>query len=286
DTFEKYERFGRMQLDTQLRQCPLCGVLCKPAERADGEVVAEMRCAACASQFCYYHSNAHSGKPCEEYRLQVAKEERLALEGVLKGTKQCPSCGIRTEKLSGCNHMTCSSCFKDWCWVCGHQVDSIAWHYNPGNPAGCQQFMTDSDAESGHRLMKCLRICSWPVMALSVLLFVLSGLSMVVWAPLCAVTWLLFFSWCTGVDPTFFLHASMALSFLPFICFQVVWLPVGALLNLLLVPCGAGEESLYFLMQIPFATVMSLLEAFGANQLHAEPGQGLVLEDEASDSEA
>ncbi|CAE8623274.1 unnamed protein product, partial [Polarella glacialis] len=82
DTFEKYERFGRMQLDTQLRQCPLCGVLCKPAERADGEVVAEMRCAACASQFCYYHSNAHSGKPCEEYRLQVAKEERLAFRAL------------------------------------------------------------------------------------------------------------------------------------------------------------------------------------------------------------
>ncbi|CAE8623273.1 unnamed protein product [Polarella glacialis] len=112
-----------------------------------------------------------------------------------------------------------------------------------------------------------------------------SGLCMVVWGPLCAVTWLLFFSWCTGVDPTFFLHASMALSFLPFICFQVAWLPVGALLNLLLVPCGAGEESLYFLMQIPFATVMSLLEAFGANQLRAEPGQGLASEDEASDSE-
>ena len=32
--------------------------------------------------------------------------------------KQCPGCGIYTEKDGGCNHITCSVCNTDWCYKC------------------------------------------------------------------------------------------------------------------------------------------------------------------------
>ena len=34
------------------------------------------------------------------------------------GTRQCPGCGIHTEKSSGCDHITCP-CGEHWCWKCG-----------------------------------------------------------------------------------------------------------------------------------------------------------------------
>lgn len=38
-----------------------------------------------------------------------------------KGWKFCPGCRTPTEKISGCNHMTCTSpgCNTHFCWVCG-----------------------------------------------------------------------------------------------------------------------------------------------------------------------
>lgn len=36
--------------------------------------------------------------------------------------KQCPRCGVYTEKSKGCNLMRCTACpppRTKWCWVCG-----------------------------------------------------------------------------------------------------------------------------------------------------------------------
>ena len=38
-----------------------------------------------------------------------------ASQGVIR---ECPSCGMRIEKNSGCNHMTCT-CGAHFCWQCG-----------------------------------------------------------------------------------------------------------------------------------------------------------------------
>ena len=32
--------------------------------------------------------------------------------------KQCPKCKIYTEKNEGCNHMKCTECKFQWCWLC------------------------------------------------------------------------------------------------------------------------------------------------------------------------
>ena len=35
--------------------------------------------------------------------------------------KKCPKCGIITEKTSGCNHIICSKCNYQWCWLCNEK---------------------------------------------------------------------------------------------------------------------------------------------------------------------
>ena len=44
--------------------------------------------------------------------------------------KRCPYCKFWTEKNEGCNHMTCSQCKYQWCWIC--EKECVAGHYSFG----------------------------------------------------------------------------------------------------------------------------------------------------------
>lgn len=254
DTFAKFKRFQLMQMDPDLRQCPTCGRLVKPEVDEDGSIVAEMEC-PCGAEFCYYHSNAHVGRPCEEYRKTVAKEERLAMDGALKGTKPCPNCGIITEKISGCNHMTCATCRTHWCWICGQSFENISWHYNPGNLNGCLQFQ-DSESETSTMLFRCLRLLMLPVVAVSLLLFFVCSLLLIVWLFVALFT--------VGPLTCFNSHAifgcAATCAYLPMVLFQMVWVCVSFLFYTLFLPCGATQDHLLFLLQVPMASVVGLLE--------------------------
>jgi hypothetical protein len=49
---------------------------------------------------------------------QRAEEElRRALQA--EGAKQCPGCHFMISRTTGCNHMTCSRCRVEFCYVCG-----------------------------------------------------------------------------------------------------------------------------------------------------------------------
>jgi len=39
-------------------------------------------------------------------------------------TKDCPGCKVSIAKISGCNHIECTSCSTHWCWQCGVSCDS------------------------------------------------------------------------------------------------------------------------------------------------------------------
>lgn len=44
-------------------------------------------------------------------------------------TKECPSCGVQTEKRGGCNHLSCT-CGAHWCWSCGQGSNNDGQPFN------------------------------------------------------------------------------------------------------------------------------------------------------------
>ena len=59
--------------------------------------------------------------------------------------KKCPNCNIITEKSSGCNHMTCTKCKYQWCWLCNGKYTTE--HYLEGKCRGYQFFKPKDENE-------------------------------------------------------------------------------------------------------------------------------------------
>ena len=59
-----------------------------------------------------------------------------------KKVKKCPRCKFYIEKNEGCNHMTCTSCRYEWCWIC--QKEYTPNHYEEGNCEGLLYNNNDS----------------------------------------------------------------------------------------------------------------------------------------------
>ena len=59
--------------------------------------------------------------------------------------KKCPKCSIITEKNNGCNHITCTKCGYQWCWLCNQEYD--ANHFTGGKCKGFQFFQPKNEYE-------------------------------------------------------------------------------------------------------------------------------------------
>ena len=59
-----------------------------------------------------------------------------------KRVKRCPYCHMYVEKNEGCNHMTCTYCDYEWCWICEQKYDSN--HYSYGTCEGLSNTPIDS----------------------------------------------------------------------------------------------------------------------------------------------
>lgn len=46
------------------------------------------------------------------------QDDLLTARWLQQNAKKCPKCSMNIEKAGGCNHMTCKSCHKEFCWVC------------------------------------------------------------------------------------------------------------------------------------------------------------------------
>ena len=59
--------------------------------------------------------------------------------------KKCPNCSIITEKNDGCNHITCSKCRYQWCWLCNEKFDEE--HFYKGKCRGFQFYQPKNEYE-------------------------------------------------------------------------------------------------------------------------------------------
>lgn len=134
---EKLERFRLMRSDQTYRECPRCStpVLGGTARRPT------LVCGQCSFGFCFVHANAHPGQTCRQYERARREEERTAAAAIAAFARPCPGCNMRITRTGGCNHMTCSRCQTDFCWLCGrglgHQASATPVHYAWWNVFGC-----------------------------------------------------------------------------------------------------------------------------------------------------
>ncbi|KAJ1630723.1 hypothetical protein T492DRAFT_1001394 [Pavlovales sp. CCMP2436] len=95
------------------------------------------RCPQCAHSFCILcRGGWHGHGPCNDFKAKfdaASPAEREVLEArfgssviaemhsnawIASATQPCPGCRGPIEKNGGCNHITCSKCKHEWCWLC------------------------------------------------------------------------------------------------------------------------------------------------------------------------
>lgn len=62
--------------------------------------------------------------------------------------KECPSCGVMTEKVSGCDHITCK-CGAHWCYVCGKKQTEETIYEHLSNAHGGYFVVRGAEDEEG-----------------------------------------------------------------------------------------------------------------------------------------
>lgn len=124
----------------QMRWCPHPG--CTKIVMA-GAGVSNVKCGpgGCGNAFCFRcGEEAHAPADCDELAKWVEKcqNESETANWILANTKRCPKCTTRIEKNQGCNHMSCSQCKYEFCWMCmGPWTDHGA---NTGGYYKCNKF--------------------------------------------------------------------------------------------------------------------------------------------------
>lgn len=123
DELEKYQRYridNFISFSKNLRWCPApkCGRIVQA-----GSGAASVRCGpgGCGFWFCMKcGEEAHQPASCQLMMKwsEKCQNESETANWILANTKRCPKCQTRIEKNQGCNHMVCSQCKFDFCWVC------------------------------------------------------------------------------------------------------------------------------------------------------------------------
>ena len=81
---------------------------------------------------------------------------RLRLTWKKGRVKNCPKCNTRIEKNEGCNHMHCTRCKFDFCWLCNREYKP--GHYEWYNLLGCPLMMyTRLNNSKFHSTILCLK---------------------------------------------------------------------------------------------------------------------------------
>lgn len=117
---------------TDMWSCDVCR--CLLSQMRGDKKRPKMTCMSCGTEFCFHHANAHPpGVSCRAFASRTRKDERLSKKTVKRISKPCPNraCRAPTEKNGGCNHISCSRCRFEWCWLCGGRYAPN--HYSVSN---------------------------------------------------------------------------------------------------------------------------------------------------------
>jgi hypothetical protein len=153
--FLKYRRFQNLNLlnsNPDLRWCPRPGC----DKHLTGSIDHPHLKCECGQEFCFKCREVwHEDKTCEE----ILQEQFSKLTSELN-LKLCPKCKTRTEKIEGCDHMTCFICKHEYCWLC--MMNYTYDHYTGSAINRCAAIvweMSIPDYRRHRRWRKCKKCC-------------------------------------------------------------------------------------------------------------------------------
>jgi len=116
-TFSLSQTDVEQQQQTQQHTSNVSGASPQPKAQSTKQnpITPIVHCLECQTEFCYFHSNAHPGRTCEEYENEL-QEDRESAEYLRSHCKQCPKCGINIQKIDGCDHVQCLMCQTNFNW--------------------------------------------------------------------------------------------------------------------------------------------------------------------------
>lgn len=137
---ERYQQILAQSLseekNTHVKLCPHCNFITIVDEK-DSQTRMKMNrsskpvwvhCEQCEKDWCWpCYSPAHPNLSCEQYRKNQsdlrswAKARRVDNDNQ-RNARKCPKCSIYIEKISGCDHMSCSECNSKFCYRCGGRM--------------------------------------------------------------------------------------------------------------------------------------------------------------------
>lgn len=105
---------------------PRCGSI---AVRCSGQEGALTRCRSAlpASLTAPYVVVA----PAEPAPVRSGRVDRLTAAYLKRHARRCPTCGIATQRISGCAHVCCVCCDTHWCHECGRRMASCRCDHEP-----------------------------------------------------------------------------------------------------------------------------------------------------------
>ncbi|XP_058856049.1 E3 ubiquitin-protein ligase ARIH2 isoform X1 [Acipenser ruthenus] len=119
---EKYRRYlfrDSVESHYQLQLCP--GADCPIVIQVQEPRARRVQCSRCSEVFCFKcRQMYHAPTDCTTIRKWLTKcaDDSETANYISAHTKDCPKCNICIEKNGGCNHMQCSKCKHDFCWMC------------------------------------------------------------------------------------------------------------------------------------------------------------------------
>ncbi|KAK7077080.1 E3 ubiquitin-protein ligase rnf19b [Halocaridina rubra] len=141
--FEDFMLRRVLSMDPDTRWCPApdCGYAVVASGCAG---CPKLKCErpGCGTYFCYHcKAEWHPNQTCDMARAQRSPNVLLSSFNHLhdiqnsEGVKACPRCQVLIMKMDdgSCNHMTCSVCGAEFCWLCMKEISDL--HYL--SPSGC-----------------------------------------------------------------------------------------------------------------------------------------------------
>ena len=130
---EKYNKLikrNQLKLDPNIQLCPFPDCESYAKKKKNDKYV---KCIHNKHKFCFNClKDWHGTSPCQNNSLNNS----LTVLENSDTVKRCPKCKFYIELRDGCNHMTCSNCRYEFCWLCLDKYTS--GHFNKGRCKGLQ----------------------------------------------------------------------------------------------------------------------------------------------------